>query len=159
MEIILSEVAPQGAPDRSGEVALEATKRLASTLALRPLSLQVGPRRRVHPRLGDGDPVQGQVQLSIALAVQAVALLTSRGSIQGSHPGQHRQLGLIGKPLHPGHLGDQLRGAERAASGELEQLRRWALTKARNSASAALISRARERRRRSCSRQILTLVV
>src|SRR6266540_6154760 len=59
--------------DDSREVALEAAKCLAATLALGLLASQEHPRRDVHLALGDRDPVQGAVELTVALAVQAVA--------------------------------------------------------------------------------------
>jgi len=51
------------------EVAFEAAQRFASGLAFGMLALQVELGRGVATRAGDGDDVQGVVELSVAAAV------------------------------------------------------------------------------------------
>ena len=55
--------------DDSREVALEAAQRLATALALRLLAGEERSRRSMHAPLGDRDPMQGAVELTVALAV------------------------------------------------------------------------------------------
>jgi hypothetical protein len=73
---------PQDPEHDPGQVSLEAAKRLATALALRLLASKERARRSMHAPLGDGDPMQGAVELTVALAVQAMALLLARGSIE-----------------------------------------------------------------------------
>src|SRR5439155_16984622 len=104
-----------------GQVPLEAAKRLAAALALGLLAGEERSRRSVHAPLGNRDPMQGAVELTVALAVEAMTLPLAGGSIEGGDTGELRQLGIAGEARDPGHLGEQLGGRQRPAAGQLEQ--------------------------------------
>jgi hypothetical protein len=72
----------EDAEDDAFEVALERPHRLLAGLALGLPASQVGLGRQVHPALGQGDAVQGEVELAVAGPVQAVALLLPRGDVE-----------------------------------------------------------------------------
>ena len=76
--------------DGTGEVALEAAKRLTAALAFGLLALEVGMRARVNARLGDREPVESAVELTVAVAVQPMPLSRARGR------GQRRRACLLG---------------------------------------------------------------
>jgi hypothetical protein len=67
-------------------VSLAAAKRLAPALSLRLLASKERSRRGMHASLGDRDPVQGAVELTVALAVEAMALLLAGGGIEREYP-------------------------------------------------------------------------
>jgi hypothetical protein len=72
--------------------------------------------------LGDGDAVQGGVQLAVAAACQPVAV----GAAGADRIGRRRrawQAGLGGEPGHAGGLGDELGRGRRPAASQAEQ--RW----------------------------------
>ena len=83
---------PQDPEHDSGQVSLEAAKRLAAALALRLLASKERSRRSVDATLGDGDPMQSAVELTVALAVQAMAALLAGGGIEGSDAGELGEL-------------------------------------------------------------------
>ena len=85
---------PQDLEDDPGQVSLEAAQRLATALALRLLAGKERSRRSMHAPLGDGDPMQSAVELTVALAVQAMALLFARGGIERGDAGELRELGV-----------------------------------------------------------------
>src|SRR3954451_7022390 len=76
-------------PDAAGEVALEAAQRLAPTVALGELALQVGARGRVDAQARDGDAVQRAVELAIAAAVEAHAVAAPRRARDRRGAGVH----------------------------------------------------------------------
>jgi hypothetical protein len=57
-----------------GEVSLEAAERSLLGLALGFLAREVGPGRGVVAGAGDGDDVQGAVELAVTAAVEPVLL-------------------------------------------------------------------------------------
>jgi hypothetical protein len=79
----------------------------------------------VNASLGQGDPVEGRVQLAVAVAVEAVALGSARGGRDRRAAGEVRELGIVGEAIGAGDLADQLAGGERSDAGDLEQ--RWAV--------------------------------
>ena len=109
------------------EVALERPQRFFAGLALGFSPRQVDARRCVDTRLGDRDAVQGQVELAIAFAVEAMALLFARGGIERGHTGELGELAIGAEATDTGHLGDQLGGGERAAARQARELRRMRL--------------------------------
>jgi hypothetical protein len=56
-------------------LAFEAAEGFAAALAFGLFALEVGTRGRVDAALGDGDAVEGAVELAVAAAVEAVALV------------------------------------------------------------------------------------
>jgi len=63
----------QQPPDAAGEVAFEAAQRFASAFAFGLLACEVGGGVGVQAAFGDGEAVQGTVELAVATAVEAVA--------------------------------------------------------------------------------------
>ena len=64
------------APDFAGDVALETTSDLAVGLALGSTSSDVGLGGFVVAHSGEGNDVEGRVELAVPVAVQAVTILT-----------------------------------------------------------------------------------
>jgi hypothetical protein len=64
----------QEVPDAAGEVAFEASDGFAAGLAFRRLAGEVVAGFRVAAGAGDGDAVDGGVDLAVAAAIQAVAV-------------------------------------------------------------------------------------
>jgi hypothetical protein len=86
---------PQDPEHDSGQMSLEAAKRPSTALALGLLAGQERSRRSVHAPLGDGNPMQGAVELTVALAVQAMTLLLARGCIERGDARELRKLGVV----------------------------------------------------------------
>ena len=61
-------IVPHPAVDLVADPALEGPDRLGLRVAGVPAVLVVGPAALVDPQLGDGDPVEGDVDLPVALA-------------------------------------------------------------------------------------------
>ena len=64
----------EGRVDGAGELSFEAAERFASCFAFGLLAFQVGACEWVPAALGDGDAVQGAVELAVAAAVEAMPL-------------------------------------------------------------------------------------
>ena len=64
-------------------MAFEAAECFAAAFAFGLFALEVGARWRVDAALGDGDAVEGAVELAVAAAVEAVALVFARASVEG----------------------------------------------------------------------------
>jgi hypothetical protein len=60
----------------------------------------------MHASLGDSEPMQSTVELTVALAVQAMALLPARGGIKRGDSGELRELCVAREALHARDLGD-----------------------------------------------------
>ena len=56
-------------------MAFEAAECFAAALVFSLFAFEVGLRGRVDAALGDGDAVEGAVELAVAAAVEAVALV------------------------------------------------------------------------------------
>jgi hypothetical protein len=67
----------EGVEDDAGEESFQAAECFAADLALAAFALEIGACRRVEAGLGDRDPVEGGVELSVTGAVEAVALCAS----------------------------------------------------------------------------------
>jgi hypothetical protein len=102
---------------------LEAAKRLPPSLALGSPAGKVGPRWRVKTCLVDGYAVQGEVELTVATAVEPMATLAPRGGVKRRNAGEHRKLGVSSKALHAGHLGDQLGRRQSPTARKSKQVR------------------------------------
>src|ERR1035438_3230647 len=74
MTLLCLSTPAEGAVEVAGEVALDAAADLLVGLALGPAALDVGQGRRVIAHTGDGDDVQGAVELAVAEAVEPVAV-------------------------------------------------------------------------------------
>ena len=66
---------PQDPEHDSGQVSLEAAQRLAPALSLGLFPSEERSRRSMHASLGDSEPMQSAIELTVALAVQAMAKL------------------------------------------------------------------------------------
>ena len=76
----------QRVEDDAGELAFEAADGLAAALPFGLFALEVGARRRVHPCLRDGDPVERAIELAVAAAVEPVALAAPELASSGATP-------------------------------------------------------------------------
>src|SRR5450432_1676898 len=88
----------EGAVEVAGEVALDAAADLFIGPALGAAALDVGQGRRVIAHAGDGDDVQGAVELAVAEAVEAVAVGPAGRYRDGSSTGQHRECCFAADP-------------------------------------------------------------
>ncbi len=75
----------------------------------------------VDASLGDRDPVQGAVELAVAAAVEAVALVFAGAGVEWGDAGVASQLGVGSEAGDRADLAEQLRGAQGPAAGKLEQ--------------------------------------
>ena len=71
----------------------------------------------MHAHLGDGHAMQGAVQLSVATAVQAVAVAAAAGDRHGGDAGVHGEAGLAARSAGAGRLAEQASGGEAAEPG------------------------------------------
>jgi len=65
----------EGGVDGAGELSFEAAEGFAAALACVLFSLEVSPCWCMDASLGDRDSVEGAVELAVAAAVEAVALV------------------------------------------------------------------------------------
>ena len=86
--------------------------------------LKVRAAAVVDPKLGDGDPVEREVDLAIAAPAQAEA-----GDV--ARPDRYRRRAIVAgerllgaEAADPGRLADDLGGGQRSAAGQAEQGRR-----------------------------------
>jgi hypothetical protein len=110
--------------DGPDELSFEAAERLATTLALGLLALEVGAGRRVDASLRDRDPVQGAVQLAVAAAIEPVALVLARAGVERCDAGVAGKLGIGAEAGDRSDFAEQLGGGQAAAAGQFEQPRR-----------------------------------
>lgn len=101
-----------------------ALERLAFGLALRLTAGQVLLRGCVDAGLGDSDSVQGEVELAIALVVEAVALLLARGGVEGRDPASMASFASEAKRSTPATSAISLAAVSGPAARQREQLRR-----------------------------------
>src|SRR5215213_8996925 len=93
--------------DLAGEVALDAADGLELGVALGGLAGDIGLGLGVNAHAGDGGHVQGPVGLTVAAAVEAVALGLAGGGGQRGDPAQHREAGLAADAAGVIAQGDQ----------------------------------------------------
>jgi hypothetical protein len=105
----------------SGDAAFEGSYGLASPIALGTAPLVVGLAWAGQVQLGDGDAVQGGIQLPVAPTRRPVAVGAARADWNGCCPGVHGKAGLGAEPGHAGGLGDELGRGQRPAAGQVEQ--------------------------------------
>ena len=77
----------QSLEDGADEESFEAAEGFAAALALGLLALEVGAGGWVDAALGDGDAVEGAVELAVAAAVEAVALVFAGAGVEGCDAG------------------------------------------------------------------------
>jgi len=105
-------------------LSFEAADGFAACFAFVLFAFEVGACRWVDAALGDGDAVEGAVELAVAAAVEAVALVFAGAGVEGCDAGVACELGVGWEAVDRADLAQQLRGAERSAAGQLEQPRR-----------------------------------
>ena len=113
----------------------------------------------VAAQAGDGDAMDGRVDLAVAAAVEAVAVGVAGADGDRSDAGGARELGVAGEAGRAGDLADELGRGQRPEAGLAEQLRRDLGDELAISASSALIVCESSRMRRSSSRAMRTRIV
>jgi len=103
----------------AGQQSLEAAQRFASRLAFGLPALEVRAGAWVPAALDDGELVERGVELSISVAVEAVALLLARGGIERRDAGKARELRIGAKSTDPAGLADELSGDQSSAALQL----------------------------------------
>ena len=98
-------------PDDPRQVPLQAGQCLAGAPALGALAGREGVRRHVHAPLREGDAVRGGVQLTVATAVQAVAVALAARDRQRCDAGVYGEARRAGEAPGPGRLADKAGGA------------------------------------------------
>ena len=74
------------------------------------------------PGLHDSDSMQSAVELSVASAIEAMALPAARGDRDGRNAGMPGEAGLVAEPVSARGFGDELRGGQSAATVDVQQL-------------------------------------
>ena len=97
----------EGGVDGSGELSFEAADRFAAALAFGLLAFQIGPCGWVDAALGDRDAVEGAVELAVAAAVEAVALVFARAGVQGCDAGVAGELCVGAEAVDRADLAEQ----------------------------------------------------
>src|SRR3954467_7951615 len=110
-------------PESAGEVALEAADGFFGGLAFGAFAGDVVLGFGVAAQAGDGDAVDGRVDLAVAAAVEAVAMGVARADGDRSDAGGACQLGVSGESARAGDLADELGRGQRSEAGFAEELR------------------------------------
>ena len=111
-------------PDAAGEVAFEAADGFAGGLAFGAFAVEVGARLGVAAGAGDGDAVNGRIDLAVAAAVETVAVCVARADGDRGNAGGACELGVAGKAGGAGDLADELGCGQWPKTGLCEHLRR-----------------------------------
>src|SRR5829696_200066 len=111
-------------PEASGEVAFEAADGFLGALAFGAFAGDVVLGLGVAAQAGDGDAVDGRVDLAVAAAVEAVAVGLARADGDRGNAGGARELCVGGEAVGAGDLADELGRGQRPQAGLGEQLRR-----------------------------------
>jgi hypothetical protein len=111
-------------PDAAGEVAFEAADGFFGALAFGAFAGDVVLGLRVAAQAGDGDAMDGRVDLAVAAAIEAVAVGLAGAGGDRSHAGGAREFGVAGEPARAGDLADELGRGQRPETGLGQQLRR-----------------------------------
>ena len=75
----------------------------------------------MYAALGDGDAVEGAVELAVAAAVEAMALVFAGAGVEWCDAGVAGELRVCWEAVDRADLAEQLRGAQRTAAGKLQQ--------------------------------------
>src|SRR5512133_3396560 len=112
------------APEAAGEVALEAADGFFGALAFGAFARDVVLGLGVAAQAGDGDAVDGRVDLAVAAAVQSVAVAVAGADGDRGDAGGARELGIAGESVGAGDLADELGRGQRTEPRLGKQLRR-----------------------------------
>lgn len=109
-------VCPEKGVDLAGELAFEGAEGFGLAVAARALPVEVGAGLGVDAGLGDRDAVEGCVELTVAAALEPVAVSCPGGGGDGGDAGVHGERGFGAEPGDVGGFSEDLRCAERAAA-------------------------------------------
>jgi hypothetical protein len=107
----------EGAVEVAGEVALDAAADFPVGLAFGTAVLDVGDGRWVAAHAGDGDGVDGAVELAVAEAVEPVAVGAAGGDRDGRGAGEHAEGGFAVNASGVGPGQQDLGGGQGAEAG------------------------------------------
>ena len=104
-------------PDAADEVALDAADGFAGGLAFGAFASDVVLGFRVAAGAGDRDAMDGGVDLSVAAAVESVAVGLAGADRDRREAGRAGELGVGVEALRAGDLADELGGGQRSDAG------------------------------------------
>jgi hypothetical protein len=102
-------------------LSFEAADCFAACFAFLLFAFEVGACGWVDASLGDGDAVEGAVELAVAAAVEAVALVFAGAGVEGCDAGVAGELGVGWEAVDRADLAEQLRRAQGTATRKLQQ--------------------------------------
>src|SRR5215218_10387040 len=111
-------------PEAAGEVAFEAADGFLGAFAFGAFAGDVVLGFGVAAQAGDGDAMDGRVDLAVAAAIEAVAVGLAGADGDRGDAGGARELGVAGEPACAGDLADELGRGQRPEAGLAQQLRR-----------------------------------
>src|SRR5699024_1649030 len=113
-----------GAPEGAGDGGLETSERFHLALAGGAQPEVVVLARALQAGLGDGDAVDGTVQLAVSASVQAYMTCGAAGPDRDrSAPGEHHVFAGGGEAIDSGGFAQYLGRGQLGAAGDLQQLR------------------------------------
>jgi hypothetical protein len=115
--VLVGGVGLEEVPEAAGEVALEAADGFFGALAFCAFAGDVVLCLGVAAQAGDGDAVDGRVDLAVTAAVEPVAVGLARADGDRSDAGGARELGIAGEPARAGDLADELGRGQRPETG------------------------------------------
>lgn len=143
-----------------GRGGAEAADGFAGGLAFGAFASDVVLGFRVAAGACDRDAMDGGIDLSVAAAVESVAVCLAGADRDRCEAGRARELGVGFEASRAGDLADELGGGQRSDAGLVEQLwRNVGDEAAAISFSSALIVRESSQMRRSSSRATRTRIV
>ena len=98
----------EGVVDGAGEVAFEASERFSVAFAFGAFAGEVGACGWVAACLGDRDSVECAVELSVAVPVEAMALVAAGGGVERGCACVFGELGFGGEAVDASDLGEEL---------------------------------------------------
>src|SRR3954470_21565267 len=104
-------------PEAAGEVALEAADGFFGALAFGALAGDVVLGFGMAAQAGDGDAVDGGVDLAVAAAVEAMAVGLAGADRDRCDAGGAGKFGVGGESLGAGDLADELGRGQRSEAG------------------------------------------
>ena len=116
-------VGEEAAEDLVAQASAEGPVRLGRRVARPEPALQVGSAGTTEPDLGDGDPVEGAVELAVAAPAQPMADLVPRPDRDRGRPGVAGEGRPRPEATDARRLADDLGSGERSAADELQERR------------------------------------
>jgi hypothetical protein len=109
--------------DDADEQSFQAAECLAAALALAAFAFEVIACRRVVAGLGDRDPVDGGVELTVAAAVGPVPLGAARARLERCDAAVAGELRVAAEAVDRSDLGEQLGSGDGGAARQIEERR------------------------------------